>query len=101
MPEAADLFLHNGKITTLDRSNPAASAVAIRNGVFTAVGRDEDIMPLADPSSRVIDLKGRRVLPGLRSTAPTTVSDARPRSGCGFRFNPAGCSDVKPAGIPI
>jgi predicted amidohydrolase YtcJ len=65
MTETADLILYNGKITTLDRSNPVASAVAIRNGIFAAVGRDEDIMPLAGPSSRVIDLKGRRVLPGL------------------------------------
>ena len=36
-----------------------------RTACFTAVGRDEDVMPLAGPSTRVIDLKGRRVLPGL------------------------------------
>ena len=35
------------------------------DGVFTAVGRREDVMPLAGPSTRIIDLKGRRVLPGL------------------------------------
>jgi hypothetical protein len=29
------------------------------------------------------------------------VADAVEALGCGFRFNPAGCSDVKPAGIPI
>ena len=44
---SADLILRNGRFTTLDRSNPTASAVAIANGVFTAVGRDEDVMPLA------------------------------------------------------
>jgi predicted amidohydrolase YtcJ len=65
MTEAADLVLHNGRITTLDRSNPAASAVAIRNGIFSAVGDDREIMALAGPSTRAIDLKGRRVLPGL------------------------------------
>jgi predicted amidohydrolase YtcJ len=62
---SADLILRNGRLTTLDRSNPGASAVAIVNGFFTAVGRDEDVMPLAGGSTRVIDLKGRRVLPGL------------------------------------
>ena len=62
---SADLILRNGRFTTLDRSNPTASAVAITNGVFTAVGRDEDVMPLAGASTRIIDLKGRRVLPGL------------------------------------
>ena len=59
------MILRNGRFTTLDRSNPNASAVAITNGKFIAVGRDKDVMPLAGPSSRVIDLRARRVLPGL------------------------------------
>jgi predicted amidohydrolase YtcJ len=65
MPDIPDFILHGGRFTTLDRSNPMASAVAIKSGVFTAVGRGEEIMPLAGPSTRIIDLKGRRVLPGL------------------------------------
>jgi predicted amidohydrolase YtcJ len=60
-----DLILHRGLITTLDRSNPTASAVAIKDGQFVAVGRDGDIMKLAGSSTKIIDLKGRRVLPGL------------------------------------
>jgi len=62
---SADLILRDGRFTTLDRSNPVATAVAITNGVFTAVGRDSDVMPLAGPDTRIIDLKGRRALPGL------------------------------------
>ena len=61
----ADSILHGGLITTLDPANPAASAVAIKDGRFIAVGRDPDIMKLAGSATRVIDLKGRRVLPGL------------------------------------
>src|SRR6201998_78325 len=64
-PAAPDIILHRGLFTTLDRSNPTASAVAIKDGVFTAVGHDNDVMKLAGPSTRIIDLKGRRVLPGL------------------------------------
>jgi predicted amidohydrolase YtcJ len=60
-----DLILHRGLFTTLDPGNPTASAVAIKDGVFTAVGHDHEIMPLAGPSTKVIDLKGKRVLPGL------------------------------------
>jgi predicted amidohydrolase YtcJ len=60
-----DLILHRGLFTTLDRSNPTASAVAVKDGAFTAVGSDADVMPLAGPSTRTIDLKGRRALPGL------------------------------------
>src|SRR6201996_1088769 len=62
---APDLILHRGLFTTLDRSNPTASAVAIKDGVFTAVGHDHEVMALAGPSTRVIDLAGKRVLPGL------------------------------------
>jgi predicted amidohydrolase YtcJ len=62
---SADLILRNGRFTTLDRSNPTALAVAITDGVFTAVGRDEDVMPLAGPSTRIIELRARRALPGL------------------------------------
>lgn len=60
-----DLILHRGLFTTLDRSNPVASAVAITDGRFTAVGRDHEVMPLAGPATRIVDLEGRRVLPGL------------------------------------
>src|SRR5271156_2109167 len=60
-----DLILHRGLFTTLDRGNPTASAVAIKDGVFAAVGHDHEIMPLAGSSTKIIDLNGRRVLPGL------------------------------------
>jgi len=49
---SADLILRNGRFTTLDRSNPTAIAVAITDGLFTAVGREEDVMRLAGPSTR-------------------------------------------------
>lgn len=60
-----DLILYHGRFTTLDRGNPEADAVAIRDGVFHRVGRQEDVLPLAGPATLLIDLKGRRVLPGL------------------------------------
>src|SRR5882724_2338259 len=62
---APDMILHRGLFTTLDRSNPTAGAVAIEDGSFTAVGSDQEIMKLRGPSTMVIDLRGRRVLPGL------------------------------------
>ncbi|WP_218967465.1 amidohydrolase [Variovorax sp. 54] len=60
-----DLILRNGRFTTLDRANPTADAVAIKDGRFTRVGRAEDVLPLAGSRTRVIDLQGKRVLPGL------------------------------------
>jgi hypothetical protein len=50
---SADLIVRNGCFTTLDRSN--AAPVAIIEGVFRSVGRDQDVMPLASSSTRIID----------------------------------------------
>jgi predicted amidohydrolase YtcJ len=60
-----DIILHRGLFATLDRSNPTASAVAIKDGKFIAVSRDEEVLPSATRDTRIVDLKGRRVLPGL------------------------------------
>ncbi|CAN7241497.1 amidohydrolase [Acidovorax sp.] len=60
-----DLILHHGRFTTLNRAQPTASAVAIAGGRFAQVGADREILPLAGPGTRVIDLQGRSVLPGL------------------------------------
>lgn len=61
----ADVILHHGLFTTLDKSNPTASAVAVKDGKFLAVGGDAEIMAFAGPATKVVDLKGKRVLPGL------------------------------------
>src|SRR5258707_15866265 len=60
---SADLVLRNGGFTTLDCSNPTATAVAITAGVFTAGGRGSDVFQSARPGKRIIDLGGRRGLP--------------------------------------
>jgi len=60
-----ELILHRGLFTTLDKSKPTASAVAIQNGKFLKVGQDHEVMPLAGSDTRIIDLRGKRVLPGL------------------------------------
>ncbi len=63
--QAPDLILHNGRFTTLDRATPAPGAVAITAGRFSAVGDAADILPTAGPETQVIDLGGRRAIPGL------------------------------------
>ena len=52
-----DVIFHNGRITTLDRAKPLASAVAIKDGRFVAVGTDAEVMALAGPGTRRVDLK--------------------------------------------
>ncbi|EJM95618.1 amidohydrolase [Herbaspirillum sp. YR522] len=63
-----DLILVNGKFHTVDRQNPVADAVAIGGGKFLEVGDAATVMRLAQPSTRVIDLKGRTVVPGLNDS---------------------------------
>ncbi|TDS70976.1 amidohydrolase [Comamonas sp. JUb58] len=60
-----ELILHRGLFTTLDKSKPTASAVAIQNGRFLKVGEDHEVMALAGADTKIIDLRGKRVLPGL------------------------------------
>jgi predicted amidohydrolase YtcJ len=63
--QSADTVLLNGKIVTLDPAAPAAEALAVRDGKIIAVGRSSDIRALAGAATRVIDLQGRTVIPGL------------------------------------
>lgn len=64
----ADLILYNGSIHTVDRDNPAATAVAIKDGKFVAVGDDITVMKLAGNETTLIDLKRRRTIPGLNDS---------------------------------
>jgi predicted amidohydrolase YtcJ len=66
--QPADLVIRNGKIYTGDAALPSASAVAIKDGVFTAVGDDAAIAPHVGPATRVVDALGRRVIPGLNDS---------------------------------
>jgi hypothetical protein len=60
-----DLCLLNGAFYTQDPDRSLKTAVAIRNGRFLAVGGNDEIRDLIRPGTRVIDLEGHRVLPGL------------------------------------
>ena len=61
----ADTILVNGHVVTVDARFSIAEAVAIGRGTFTAVGTNAAIRALAGPSTRVIDLHGQTVIPGL------------------------------------
>ncbi|HLZ79528.1 MAG TPA: amidohydrolase [Sphingomonas sp.] len=61
----ADLLVVNAKVTTLNRANPVADAVAMRDGRFLAVGSEAEVRAVASPDARVIDAGGRRLIPGL------------------------------------
>jgi len=66
--EQADLILLHGQILTVDPHDTVAQAVAIRRGVILKTGSDAEVMALAAPNARVIDLKGHTATPGLIDT---------------------------------
>jgi len=61
----SDLILTNGAVVTEDPARPGARAVAVRGDTIAAVGTDDDIVKLAGPKTRRIDLRGAMVVPGL------------------------------------
>lgn len=63
--QAADMVLLNGKIITVNPSNTIAQAVAIRGDRIQAVGPTAAIRSLIGPGTKVIDLAGRTVTPGI------------------------------------
>jgi predicted amidohydrolase YtcJ len=63
--QTPDTVLLNGKVVTVDALSTIQEAIAVRDGHITAVGTSGEIRKLAGPATRVIDLRGRTVIPGL------------------------------------
>ncbi len=63
-----NLILHNGKVVTVDREFSIAEAVAISGDRITAVGTNGEVRSLAASDTRLVDLEGKTVLPGLIDT---------------------------------
>ena len=62
---APDLILINGHVRTMDAHGLVATAVAIKDGRFVAVGSNDEIRALAGPATRLDDLAGATVIPGI------------------------------------
>ncbi len=64
-PESPDWILHNGKVVTVDGDFRIVEAVSIRANEFHRVGSNSELLDTRGPSTRVVDLGGRTVIPGL------------------------------------
>jgi predicted amidohydrolase YtcJ len=64
-PPTADLILYNGKIVTVDSNFSIYTAVAIKGDIILATGTDADIKKLRGKNTRLINLQGKTVIPGL------------------------------------
>jgi predicted amidohydrolase YtcJ len=61
----ADLIVVNANIYTVDNARPRASAFAVRDGRIIFVGSDSEARTLAGAGTRILDLHGRTVIPGM------------------------------------
>ena len=60
-----DIIYFNGKIATLDAGGSTVEAVAVKDGKFVNVGTSGEVKKLAGPATKMIDLEGKTVVPGL------------------------------------
>ena len=85
----ADVVLRNGRIYTADPARSFQQSIAFTGNSIVAVGDDGEVTPLIGPATKVVDLGGKLVLPGLIDTHTHPIGGA---------INGAKCSlaNVKP-----
>lgn len=65
---AADIIFLNGHIATVNNKQPFVSSIAIKDGIFIAVGNNDDSLSYKGDNTKIIDLNGRTVIPGLNDS---------------------------------
>lgn len=73
----ADLVIRGAHVWTVDDARPEARALAVRGERIVLVGGDEDVRPLIGPRTRVVEGRGRLVLPGLHDGHTHFINSGR------------------------
>lgn len=76
-PQDVDLVVVNANVATMDDERPRATAFAVKDGKFVAVGGDADMTALRGEKTRVIDAKGHTVIPGLNDSHAHVIREGR------------------------
>lgn len=86
----ADAVITNGRIYTVESATPWVSAVAIKDGVYIAMGDDDAVRPHIGKATQVIDLNGRMAMPGINDAHSHPFSGAiKKLYECSFPFSAA------------
>ena len=78
----ADLVFVDGPVYTVDAARTWARGVAVRDGRIVAVGADDAVRPLVGPSTEIVDLRGRMLLPGFQDAHVHPVFGGLDRLQC-------------------
>jgi predicted amidohydrolase YtcJ len=90
----ADTVLHGGRVITLDGASTIAEAVAISGDRIVAVGSDADVTALAGPSTRLVDLHGWAVIPGLVDNHTHQLMAGLDTAEAGAKVDVACCTSI-------
>jgi predicted amidohydrolase YtcJ len=63
--DGPSMILYSGKIVTLDKNDDTVQALAIRDGKVLAVGTDKEMLLLKTASTKLVNLQGKTVIPGI------------------------------------
>jgi len=73
----ADLVILGGNVITVDSIKPRTQAIAVKFGRVLAVGQDDELKPLVGPDTRVVDARGKTIIPGLNDAHCHVLSAGR------------------------
>ncbi len=79
---AADLAFNNGAVYTVDGSRSWAQAVAVQGGRIVYVGPDNGLKPFVGPSTKIVNLKGRMLLPAFQDVHIHPISAGLDANAC-------------------
>jgi predicted amidohydrolase YtcJ len=92
----ADVVLRNGKIYTADKVRSIRQAIAFKGNTIVAVGTDAEVAPLIGAATKVVDLAGKLVLPGLIDTHIHPIIGALNGAKCSLAGVKATIDTLKP-----
>jgi len=95
--EAPELVITNARIHTQDAAHHVVSALAVRGKSILATGSDADMRALAGPATRIVDLGGRVVLPGLIDAHIHPAQSAQDLDKCNLHDGELDAGKVKAA----
>ncbi len=84
----ADVVLRGGKVVTMDGQRHIAQAVAVRDGRIAFVGSNDEASRRIGPSTRVIELEGRMLMPGFIDAHLHSLAGGRAQLKCDLNFQP-------------
>lgn len=84
--EPAQIVLRNGVVITMDAANSRQSAVAVRDGKLVFVGSDAQVGAYVGPATRVVDLHGLTVMPGLIDSHSHPMAGGHLLGSCSLNY---------------